>query len=74
MIVGSDGRRYTSPRHQWLAMTLKLLPSPLPDEHLVDYVRRVCGQMRLRYDVCRHHARLKVAGLHDVDSRTKTFS
>ena len=32
------------------------------------------GQMWLRCDVCRRYARLKLAGLHDVDSRTKTFS
>jgi len=32
------------------------------------------GQMWLRCDVCRRYARLKLDGLHDVDSRTKTFS
>jgi hypothetical protein len=32
------------------------------------------GQMWLRCDVCRRHARLKLAGLHDIDYRTKTFS
>jgi hypothetical protein len=32
------------------------------------------GQMWLRCDVCRRYARLKLAGLQDVDSRTKTFS
>jgi hypothetical protein len=32
------------------------------------------GQMWLRCDVCRRYARLKLPGLHDVDSRTKTFS
>ena len=32
------------------------------------------GQMWLRCDVCRRYARLKLAGLHDVDYRTKTFS
>src|SRR5260370_34153925 len=31
------------------------------------------GQMWLRCDVCRRYARLKLGGLHDVDSRTKTF-
>jgi hypothetical protein len=30
--------------------------------------------MWLRCDVCRRYARLKLAGLHDVDYRTKTFS
>jgi hypothetical protein len=30
------------------------------------------GQMWLRCDVCRRYARLKLAGLHDVDYRTKT--
>jgi hypothetical protein len=28
----------------------------------------------LRCDVCRRYARLKLAGLNDVDYRTKTFS
>ena len=32
------------------------------------------GQMWLRCDVCRRYARLKLAGLHDADYRTKTFS
>ena len=32
------------------------------------------GQMWLRCDVCRRYTRLKLAGLHDVDYRTKTFS
>ena len=32
------------------------------------------GQMWLRCDVCRRYARLKLAGLQDVDYRTKTFS
>jgi hypothetical protein len=32
------------------------------------------GQMWLRRDVCRRYARLKLAGVHDVDYRTKTFS
>jgi hypothetical protein len=32
------------------------------------------GQMWLRCDVCRRYARLKLAGVHDVDYRTKTFS
>src|SRR5258708_31458317 len=32
------------------------------------------GQMWLRCDVCRRYARLKLAGLHDVDYGTKTFS
>ena len=32
------------------------------------------GQMWLRCDVCRRYARLKLAGLQDVDSRTRTFS
>jgi hypothetical protein len=32
------------------------------------------GQMWLSCDVCRRYARLSLAGLHDVDSRTKTFS
>jgi hypothetical protein len=31
------------------------------------------GQMWLRCDVYRRYARLKLAGLHDVDYRTKTF-
>ena len=32
------------------------------------------GQMWLRCDVCRRYAGLKLAGLQDVDYRTKTFS
>jgi hypothetical protein len=32
------------------------------------------GQVWLRCDVCRRYARLKLAGLHDVDYRAKTFS
>jgi hypothetical protein len=32
------------------------------------------GQTWLRCDVCRRYARLKLAGLHDVDYRAKTFS
>jgi hypothetical protein len=28
----------------------------------------------MRCDVCRRYATLKLAGLHDVDNRTKTFS
>ena len=35
---------------------------------------RTYGPMWLRCDVCRRYARLKLAGLQDVDSRTKTFS
>ena len=31
------------------------------------------GPMWLRCDVCRRYARLKLAGLHDVDYRIKTF-
>jgi hypothetical protein len=31
------------------------------------------GQMWLRCDVCRRYARLKLAGLHDVDYRTYTL-
>jgi hypothetical protein len=31
------------------------------------------GQMWLRCDVCRRYARLKLAGLRDIDYRTKTF-
>jgi MinD superfamily P-loop ATPase len=30
--------------------------------------------MLLRCDVCRRYVRLKLAGLHDIDYRTKTFS
>jgi hypothetical protein len=30
--------------------------------------------MWIRCDMCRRYARLKLAGLHDVDYRTKTFS
>ncbi len=30
--------------------------------------------MWLRCDVCRRYARLKLVGLQDVDSRTRTFS
>jgi hypothetical protein len=30
--------------------------------------------MWLRCDICRRYARLNLAGLHDVDYRTKTFS
>src|SRR5258708_34585930 len=32
------------------------------------------GQMWLRCDVCRRYTRLKLAGLHDIDYRTRTFS
>jgi hypothetical protein len=32
------------------------------------------GQMWLRCDVCRRYARLNLAGLHDLDYRSKTFS
>ena len=32
------------------------------------------GPMWLRCDVCRRYARLNLAGLHDLDYRTKTFS
>src|SRR5262245_5180924 len=32
------------------------------------------GQMWLRCDVCRRYACLRLAGLHNVDYRTKTFS
>src|SRR5215813_8878998 len=32
------------------------------------------GTLWLRCDVCRRYARLLLAGLHDVDYRTKTFS
>jgi hypothetical protein len=32
------------------------------------------GTMWLRCDVCSRYATLKLAGLHDVDYRTKTFS
>ena len=35
---------------------------------------RTYGQMWLRCDVCRRYVRLRLAGLHDVDYRTKTFS
>jgi hypothetical protein len=32
------------------------------------------GPMWVRCDVCRRYVRLKLAGLHDIDYRTKTFS
>jgi hypothetical protein len=32
------------------------------------------GTMWLRCDVCRRYAKLQLAGLHDIDYRTKTFS
>ena len=32
------------------------------------------GPMWLRCDVCRRYAPLRLAGLHEVDYRTKTFS
>jgi hypothetical protein len=32
------------------------------------------GPMWLRCDVCRRYVRLRLAGLHDVDYRTKSFS
>jgi hypothetical protein len=32
------------------------------------------GQMWLRCDICRRYARLRLAGLHDVDYRIKIFS
>jgi hypothetical protein len=38
------------------------------------WLPKTYGQMWLRGDVCRRYARLKLAGLHDVDYRTKTFS
>lgn len=35
---------------------------------------RTFGPMWVRCDVCRRYARLRIAGLLEVDSRTKTFS
>jgi hypothetical protein len=35
---------------------------------------KIYGPMWLRCDVCRRYATLKLAGLHDVDYRSKTFS
>ena len=42
--------------------------------HTFRALSRIYGQMWLRCDVCRRYARLKLAGLTEVDSRTKTFS
>jgi hypothetical protein len=42
--------------------------------HTFRALSKTYGQMWLRCDVCRRYARLKLAGLHDVDYRTKTFS
>ena len=47
-----------------------------PWPHRAYTFRALCktyGQMWLRCDVCRRYARLNLAGLHDVDYRTKTF-
>src|SRR5262245_58668756 len=32
------------------------------------------GTMWLRFDVCRRYSTLKIAGPHDIDYRSKTFS
>jgi hypothetical protein len=37
-------------------------------------LRKVFGPLWVRCDVCRRYARLHLGELHDVDSRTKTFS
>lgn len=37
-------------------------------------LRRTFGTMWLRCDACRRYAPLRLAGLHDVDHRTRTFS
>ena len=42
--------------------------------HTFRALSKTYGQMWLRCDVCRHYARLKPVGLHDVDYQTKTFS
>jgi hypothetical protein len=42
--------------------------------HTFRALSKTYGQMRLRCDVCRRYAGLRLAGLHDVDYRTKTFS
>src|SRR5260370_1297646 len=42
--------------------------------HTFRALARIYGPMWLRCDVCPRYARLKLAGLTAVDSRTKTFS
>jgi hypothetical protein len=42
--------------------------------HTFRALSKTYGQMWLRCDVCRRYARLNLAGLHDVDYRSKTFS
>jgi hypothetical protein len=37
-------------------------------------LRKTFGTMWLRCDACRRYAPLRMAGLHDVDHRTRTFS
>src|SRR5712672_4048076 len=37
-------------------------------------LRQTYGPLFVRCDICRRYGRLKLAGLHDVDYRTKTFS
>ena len=49
-------------------------PWPYRCSHTFRALSKTYGQMWLRCDVCRRYARLKLAGLHDVDYRTKTFS
>jgi hypothetical protein len=42
--------------------------------HTFRALSKTYGQMWLRCDVCRRYARLKLAGLHYIDYRTRTFS
>src|SRR5712672_3663654 len=42
--------------------------------HSFGALRQTYGPLFVRCGVCRRYARLKLAGLHDVDYRTKTFS
>jgi hypothetical protein len=37
-------------------------------------LRKTCGPLFVRCDVCRRHARLYLAAIRDTDYRTKTFS
>ena len=53
----------------------KRMVGPAPFEaYTFRALAKTFGTLWLRCDVCRRYATLKLAGLHDVDYRTKSFS
>ena len=60
-------------RAQFPSFVRMVGPAPF-EPYTFRALAKTFGIMWLRYDVCRRYARLQLAGLHDIDYRTKTFS